>query len=307
MSSAALDAKTPSWLYGFSVFLVGMTLLLILAGGLVTSREAGLAVPDWPLSYGRLFPPMVGNIFWEHGHRIIAGTVALLTLVLAVWIQIQGKRTWLKRLAWAAFGAVILQAALGGLTVLYLLPPAVSIVHACLAQTFFCLTVALAYFLNPAPSPQPSPQRGEGEILKSPSPLVWGRGKGEGESPRRLAVMTAAFIYLQLILGASVRHTSFSAVPHVVVAFLVFLHVALLVSRIMRFQGEDKTLTRFALGMGFFTLLQVFLGIGAFVFTRMLERGHEPPTAEVFFTASHQTLGAAILAMSIWICLRVWR
>ncbi len=289
MASASQDTKTSFWLYRFSLLLVGATLLLILAGGLVTSREAGLAVPDWPLSYGKFFPPMVGNIFWEHGHRMIAGAVAILTLVLSVWIQIQGKQPWLKRLAWAALGAVILQALLGGLTVLYMLPPAVSIFHACLAQTFFCFTVALAYFLHPNFIPAQPAQ------------------KSSAQSPNRLALMTFAFIYFQLILGASIRHSSFTAAPHVIFASLVFLHVTLLAIRILRFHGEDKALVRAALGLGFSTVLQVFLGIGAFVFTRMLERGYEPPPAEIFFTASHQTLGAAVLGMSAWICLRARR
>ena len=155
--------NAPKSLYLFNLFLVGWTAVLILAGGLVTSHEAGLAVPDWPLSYGQLFPPMVGNVFWEHGHRMIAGSVGILTLVLAVWIQMVcrgGSCTRPQRattrvaptiviLGWAAFGVVVLQAVLGGLTVLYLLPPPISIFHACLAQTFFCILIALAYFLNP--------------------------------------------------------------------------------------------------------------------------------------------------------------
>ena len=74
-------------LYFFSLFLVAWTAFLILAGGLVTSHDAGLAVLDWPLSYGQFFPPMVGNIFWEHGHRMIAGLAGIFTLVLAIWIQ----------------------------------------------------------------------------------------------------------------------------------------------------------------------------------------------------------------------------
>ena len=147
--SPVLSPQSSIGLYVFSLLVVFATLLLILAGGLVTSHEAGLAVPDWPLSYGQHFPPMVGNIFWEHGHRMIAGSVGIFTLIMAVWIQIREHRKRLKKLAWAAFAAVILQAILGGLTVLFLLPPAVSIFHACLAQTFFCIVAAVAYFLSP--------------------------------------------------------------------------------------------------------------------------------------------------------------
>src|SRR3990167_2825462 len=121
------------WLYRYSIVVVMGTFLLVLAGGLVTSHDAGLAVPDWPTSYGQWFPPMIGNVFWEHGHRMIAGAVGVLTLLLAIWIQIQEKRVWMKRLGWIAFGAVLLQALLGGLTVIYMLPAPVSIAHACLA------------------------------------------------------------------------------------------------------------------------------------------------------------------------------
>src|SRR5438093_4090965 len=120
------------------------TFFLIIAGGLVTSTGSGLAVPDWPLSFGMLFPPMVGGVFYEHGHRMVAGTVATLMLVLAVWLAMREPRPWVRALGFAALGAVILQALLGGMTVLLLLPPAISISHACLAQTFFCLVVTIA-------------------------------------------------------------------------------------------------------------------------------------------------------------------
>src|SRR3989338_3456190 len=130
-------------MYFFSLFLSAATFLLILAGGLVTSHEAGLAVPDWPTSYGRWFPPMVGNVFWEHGHLMIAGSVGILTFAAALLIQRNVPDKAIVRLSWIAFCAVLLQALLGGLTVIFMLPPAVSIAHAALAQTFFCITIAI--------------------------------------------------------------------------------------------------------------------------------------------------------------------
>ena len=115
------------------------TFFLLIAGGLVTSTASGLAVPDWPLSYGQFFPPMVGGIFFEHGHRMVAGVVGLLTVALAAWIQLREPRRWVRRLgALAAFG-ILLQAGLGGLTVIYSLPALLSILHACLGQIVFCL------------------------------------------------------------------------------------------------------------------------------------------------------------------------
>src|SRR5215468_6575807 len=142
-------------LHRFAKFLVACTVLLILAGSLVTSHDAGLSVPDWPTTYGWnmfAFPPSmwVANIFYEHGHRLIASTVGFLTIILAAWLWLaERNRPWLRWLGVAALGAVIAQGVLGGITVLFFLPPAVSIGHAGLAQIFFCLTVTLAVVTSP--------------------------------------------------------------------------------------------------------------------------------------------------------------
>src|SRR5690349_9580070 len=143
-------------LHRFSKFLVACTVLLILAGSLVTSHGAGLSVPDWPTSYGWsmfTFPPSmwVANIFYEHGHRLIASTVGFLTIILAVWLWLaERERRWLRWLGVAALGTVVAQGLLGGLTVLFFLPPAVSTAHAALAEIFFCMMVAIALFTSPA-------------------------------------------------------------------------------------------------------------------------------------------------------------
>src|SRR5207237_9614776 len=125
-------------LHRFSVFLAGCTVLLLLAGSLVTSTGSGLSVPDWPTSYGWnmfTFPPSmwVGGIFYEHSHRLIASSVGFLTIVLAVWLWRQDPRRWMKWLGAAALGAVIAQGLLGGLTVLFFLPAAILKAHAALA------------------------------------------------------------------------------------------------------------------------------------------------------------------------------
>src|SRR5688572_615520 len=133
-----------AWRHRFAVATVAATLALIFIGGLVTSTGSGLSVPDWPLSYGMLMPPMVGGVFYEHGHRMAATAVGFLTLVLAIWTARAEPRRGVRRLAWAALAAVITQGVLGGLTVIYLLPTPVSVAHACLAQLFFCTMIALA-------------------------------------------------------------------------------------------------------------------------------------------------------------------
>src|SRR3990172_3632295 len=119
------------------------TFLLLIAGALVTGNEAGLSVPDWPLSYGSLTPPMVGGIFYEHGHRMIASFVGFLTVILALWVWRRENRKPVRLLAVSALATVIAQGVLGGLTVLLFLPAPISIMHACLAQTFFCLMASL--------------------------------------------------------------------------------------------------------------------------------------------------------------------
>ena len=132
------------------MFLAGATLLLIVLGALVTSNDAGLSVPDWPTSFGSLYkiPPMVGGVKYEHGHRMFAEFVGLLIIVVAVWTQRVEQRTWMKALGWIALAAVIGQGVLGGVTVRLRLPWAISTAHATLAQTIFCVVIAMALFTS---------------------------------------------------------------------------------------------------------------------------------------------------------------
>ncbi|HEX5884080.1 MAG TPA: COX15/CtaA family protein, partial [Pyrinomonadaceae bacterium] len=132
----------------FAILVACATFFLIIAGALVTSNDAGLATPDWPLSNGQFFPEMVGNLFWEHGHRMVATTVGMLTIVLTIYIYMKEKRQWVKRLGMLALIGVIVQGLLGGLTVKWMLPLGVSTAHATLAQLFFCTTVSLAVFTS---------------------------------------------------------------------------------------------------------------------------------------------------------------
>src|SRR6188474_2111080 len=142
-------------LHKFAKLVAGCTVLLVLAGSLVTSTGSGLSVPDWPTTYGQnmfTFPPSkwVGGIFYEHGHRLIASTVGFLTIILATWIWFADSRRWLRWFGVAALLSVVAQGILGGITVLFFLPAAVSTAHAGLAEIFFCLTIAIALFTSPA-------------------------------------------------------------------------------------------------------------------------------------------------------------
>ncbi len=191
-------------LHRYTIFTACCTFFLLIAGGMVTSTGSGLAVPDWPLSYGKLMPPMVGGIFYEHGHRMIASFVGLLTVVLAFWYLRVEKRGWVRKLAVFALAAVIIQGLLGGLTVKMLLPPEVSATHATLAQLFFCTVSSLALFTSRWWEKQKELDAG-------------GKEKAPG-----LGFFLASFIVVvvQLVLGAVMRHTqSGLAVPDFPLAY----------------------------------------------------------------------------------------
>ncbi|HTC21195.1 MAG TPA: COX15/CtaA family protein, partial [bacterium] len=144
MNSKEPKASYHPGLHRYALVTTGCTFVLLLAGALVTSTGSSLAVPDWPLSFGTLFPHMTGGVLFEHGHRLVAGTVSCLMLGLAVTVQRVEERSGVKRLAWGAMGAILLQAVLGGVTVLLHLPTQVSVAHAGLAQIFFCLILTLS-------------------------------------------------------------------------------------------------------------------------------------------------------------------
>src|ERR1041384_2449822 len=175
----------------FAIFVACATLFLIIAGALVTSHDAGLATNDWPLSNGQVFPKMVGNLFWEHGHRMVATTVGILTIVLMVYVLRVEQRSWVRKLGVIALVLVIAQGLLGGLTVKLMLPLAVSAAHATLAQLFFCTTVSLAVFTS----------RSWTEAV----PI----GEEKDNVPvRYLCTAALVTIFLQLILGATLRHSA---------------------------------------------------------------------------------------------------
>jgi heme a synthase len=191
-------------LHQFAVLTAVATFFLIIAGGLVTSTQSGLSVPDWPLSYGQLMPPMVGGILYEHGHRMVATFVGFLTTILAILLWRNEERKWIRNLGFISLCAVITQGVLGGLTVLFLLPTPISVSHATLAQTFFAMVASIALFTS--------------EWWESNQPLL----KDDSKHPHlvTLALLTTGAIYIQLILGALMRHThSGLAVPDFPLAY----------------------------------------------------------------------------------------
>jgi protoheme IX farnesyltransferase len=173
----------------YARFVVAATVFLIFVGALVTTKGAGLAVPDWPLSFGRLNPVMVGGVFYEHGHRLVASGVGFLTLVLAFWASYGGQDSTVRRLSWLALGLVIVQGLLGGLTVLLRLPRPVSIAHGCTAQLFFLTLVAVALYTTPA-------------FRRAGAALV-----GDRASALRLnGFLAVGAVLTQLLIAATMRH-----------------------------------------------------------------------------------------------------
>jgi cytochrome c oxidase assembly protein subunit 15 len=289
----------------FVRLLAAATLFLILAGALVTSTGSGLSVPDWPTSYGYnmfTFPLhlMVGGIMFEHGHRLVASTVGFLTIVLAGWLWWRDDRRWLKWFGVAALIAVIVQGILGGLTVLYLLPDAISIGHAGLAQVFFCMMVAIAVF----------------------SSTYWAKGEPAVDDLRlrRLAMATVAAVYVQILLGAAMRHTgSGLAIPDFPLAFggllpptwsgpvaVHFAHRAWavvtaiaagwLVLHVRRQHAGVPLLRRPANALALLLIAQITLGAYV-IWTRR----------DMYINSAHVMVGALVLATSVVLALRAHR
>src|SRR5436190_735003 len=236
------------WLHRYAVLWSFCTLFLVVAGGLVTSNDAGLSVPDWPLSYGRLMPTMEGNIVYEHGHRMVATTVGLLTIGMAVWLMRAERRRWLRNLGWTALAAVVTQGVLGGMTVIFMLPKPVSIGHACLAQLFFSTTVAIALFTSETWSRGPRMLDDAGA-----PPLHW------------LALAACLCVFMQLALGASARHKALGILPHVAGALVATGMVLWVSVRVLMRQAGHDALRRSTLVVLFTTFLQIFLGIAAYM------------------------------------------
>ena len=268
--------------------LVGATLCLIFFGGLVTSTHSGLSVPDWPLSYGRLMPPMVGGILFEHGHRMAATLVGLLTIATVIVFR-RDPRVWVRRTTWGALGLVIGQGVLGGLTVLLKLPKPVSIAHGTMAQTFFCVTVALAVWTSSSWQKGAAPPLSHSDV---PLPHI--------------ALLLFLSLYVQLVLGAVVRHTGHAIGFHVVNAGLILLWIGWIFHRLTGAHAEDHTLWRIALGVGAVYFLQASLGLVTLLSLTVSGWTLRPAVA-VLWTTAHVMVGAALLGLSVTLLLLSWR
>jgi heme a synthase len=279
------------WLHGYAVFVACATFLLIVAGALVTSNEAGLSVPDWPTSFGSFrMPRMVGGVKYEHGHRMIAGVVGILTIILALWIWRREPRRWVRRLGAAAVLAIVAQALLGGITVLFYLPVVISVSHAALAQLFFCIAVSLALFTGR------DWRWDDTEFEDTSSPPL-----------RRLSAATTILIFIQLLLGAAFRHHGFGIIPHILVAGLVTIGVWWLLARVLSEFRSQAKLRRAAFLLSGLLVSQVFLGIGSYLMLLSARNAPQPLPPVVAVTTTHVAVGALVLASSLVLTLKVYR
>jgi len=281
-------------LHRFAIFTASVTLILIVAGALVTSNDAGLSVPDWPTSYGSIYkiPHMVGGIKYEHTHRMIAEFVGLLTIILAVWTWRAEKRRWLRILGLAAIGTVIAQGILGGLTVLYLLPAPISSAHAAVAQTFFCISVSIAVFTG-----RRWLQEHPRTELDTRRPTLF-----------TLTLLSIFVLYVQLLLGAMFRHHGLSWWPHVVHAGVVAIVLSWTAVRAISVYSNVEAVKRPAVMMLSLMVAQLCFGFLAFI-TRVMwgQDAAQPELPMVIATVVHVAVGALLLATSVVLAIQVWR
>jgi heme a synthase len=283
----------------FAILVAGATFCLIIAGALVTSHDAGLATSDWPLSNGQFLPKMVGNLFWEHGHRMVATTVGLLTIGLLVYVRLKEKRQWVRRLGVFALLAVIAQGLLGGLTVKLMLPLPVSAAHATLAQLFFCTTVSLAVFTSKS-----------WREARALSP------EQKGMLPLRYLCTAALLtIFLQLIIGATLRHSATwdqhlpneLILAHIGGAFAVVVALGSATLTVLRRHNGKSFLTRPATLALTLLVVQLSLGVAAYITRLRSPHDPQPLNPMVGITVAHVACGALVFATTIILTLRTFK
>ena len=253
------------WLRRFAVLVACCTFLLVIAGGLVTSNDAALSVPDWPLAWGRLIPPLEGGIVYEFGHRVVAATVGLMTLALAIWMHRAEPRAWVRRLGWMAVGTVAAQVLLGGVVVKFVDPKWASVSHACLGQLFFGVTIVVAQAL---------------------------RCGSKGQAGRPTPLLAAAAIFVQTILGAAVRHNAAGLLPHVLGAGVATIAVMWASLPILMAESEEDRRRRPAVTLLSLTFSQVVLGMGAYISRLMTADAPQPVPLMVWMTVAHVAVGS---------------
>ena len=306
MSSALLAQAYPETpdmrrRHRFSFLTIFLTLVLLSWGAVVTSIEAGMAVPDWPTTFDSMDPinPIpewynIPAVLAEHGHRLMGMLVGLFTIILAGWTWFADPRSWMKKLAVGALVLVIVQGILGGLRVVWISLD-MAIIHACVAQLYLATLAAMALFTS-------------GSWLRADYVL---EENADTTLLRRTVSMTAAGIYIQVILGALLRHPGggtnmLLATVHILGAVAVFGLIFLSIKAVKKADPQKSMVTKFAHGLSGVLTLQIILGFLAF-FVIIQEADTGRSLLQVILNTSHMVVGAMLFAGSILLVLAAGR
>lgn len=299
MATAGLvedDAGSPwnPWPHRLAALTAAATFVLILVGGVVTNTGAGMAVPDWPTTFGHnmfAYPwsEMVGGVLYEHTHRLLGSLVGSMVLTLVVVLWAVEPRGWVRGLGIAALVAVVIQGVLGGLRVV-LAKDVLAIVHGGFAHAFFGLVAAIALFTSPS-------WRVAVPVAHSTSAF----------GLRRLAVATTAGLYAQIVLGTLVTHRGARLDAHLFVAALVSVAVIALGFGIMPARADWPELVGPAEALRALWVLQLLLASGAYVARFHAADIPLGPGLALTFPVSHRLTGALMLIASLILTLRIYR
>ena len=283
------EGQSRQGLYRFAVATSCCTVLLLMAGALVTSNNAAESVPDWPLAYGKLIPPMIGGIRFEYAHRVMAAIVSILTLILAIWVAAAEPRRMARRLGWTALGLIVAQALLGGVRVLVGYPALSATAHAILAQIFFLTVVGLSLYLSP----------------------WWQSDLPQLEDSSRtvcfVTLWTTVAIVAQLVLGAAFRHGAFGIDPHLFGAGIVTMMVIWTGRSVKTQFREVRELRRGVILLHAFFGVQILLGGAAWWAVIKAASAAQPTLTYVILTVAHVLGGALTLAASLLLTLTCYR
>ena len=259
----------------------------MVVGAIVTGSAERL----WGLHSTTGIPVGFAGISFEQAHRAMAELVGLLTITLAAWISRVDRRPWMRKLGWTTLCTLILQGIFGGILAVGFLPPSTSVVHATLAQTFFCLVVAIWVFTGRKCVQEPR------QDLPSHRPSI-----------QTLTALTVSAIYLQLILGAAFRHHSIQLLPHILSAIVVTFVVLWTVVRVLTEFPQVDQLRRPAIAM--LSLLMVQLGLGFASWVTRFEIGAGAsisPAAALSVSVAHIAVGMLLLATAVVMAIHAWR
>lgn len=280
-------------IHRFAVFTVCWTILLFVAGALVTSKDAALSVIDWPKSHGSWVPPLSslqGGDFYEFSHRFVAGGLGIFTLLLAVLLLVRERRVWLRWLGAIAVLGVVVQAVLGGQVVIQLLHYWLPVIHACFAQIVFAAVLAIAVFTS--------------KWWVSDRPELEDKGS---PSIHFVATVNAVVIYLQVILGAGFRHRDIPIWPHAAGALVVLGTVTWTAVALRKRFGASRELGVARILLHAIFGIQFLLGLLAYWSRLTTTEAPQPMPLMVWLTVVHTVVGAILFAFSVLVVLMCYR